>query len=408
MPTHSTICLPTPPHLPTQRIRGAYGNLEYPAQNDFSFNNIMHRQIDGVAMGSPLGPCLANIFVGFYESKLFQTTDKPPMYYRYVDDTFVIFHDEKHCDSFLSKLNSLHPALQFTHEKECNLTLPFLDVLVGKTESEFFTAVYRKPTFTGQYLRWNSFSPQKRKLNLILTLTHRALKICSPDKLQPELDKITSILRANGYPDDVIKSAIAKKLKQFQEPITSGPEKCPVYLRLQWLGSISTKFEKQVKAAVSNCFFAVEPRIIFETKELVPATKKDVLLAHQQSNVIYEYSCHCDGRYVGRTSQRLLDRINQHIPKSIRNANSILKRSLPSRACKSSTPNPTQTCDSAIGLHLLLNASCAKHYHQDRFRLLARGRSSFHLSVLESIFIKTSSPDLCRQKEFVYSLKIYR
>ena len=98
----------------------------------------------------------------------------------------------------------------------------------------------------------------------------------------------------------------------------------------------------------------------------------------------------------------------QHIPKSIRNANSILKRSLPSRACKSSTPNPTQTCDSAIGLHLLLNASCAKHYHQDRFRILARGRSAFHLSVLESIFIKTSNPDLCRQKEFVYSLKIYR
>ena len=152
----------------------------------------------------------------------------------------------------------------------------------------------------------------------------------------------------------------------------------------------------------------VEPRIIFKTKELVPATKKDVLPAHQQSNVIYEYSCHCDSRYAGRTSQRLLDRINQHIPKSIRNANSILKRSLPSRACKSSTPNPTQTCDSAIGLHLLLNASCAKHYHQDRFRILARGRSFFHLSVLESIFIKTSNPDLCRQKEFVYSLKIYR
>ena len=321
-------------------------------------------------MGSPLGPCLANIFVGFYESKLFQTTDKPPMYYRNVDDTFVIFHDEKHSDSFLSKLNSLHPALQFTHEKECNLTLPFLDVLVGKTESEFFTAVYRKPTFTGQYLRWNSFSPQKRKLKLILTLTHRALKICSPDKLQPELGKITSILLANGYPDDVIKSAIAKKLKQFQEPITSGPEKCPVYLRLQWLESISTKFEKQVKAVVSNCFFVVEPRIIFKTKELVPATKKDVLPAHQQSNVIYEYSCHCDSRYVGRTSQRLLDRINQHIPKSIRNANSILKRSLPSRARKFSTPNPTQTCDSAIGLHFLLNASCAKHYHQDRFRIL--------------------------------------
>ena len=161
-----------------------------------------------------------------------------------------------------------------------------------------------------------------------------------------------------------------------------------------------------MKAVVSNCFFAVEPRIIFKTKELVPATKKDVLPAHQQSNVVYEYSYHCDSRYVGCTSERLLDRINQHILKSIKNANSILKRSLPSRACKSSTL--TQTCDSAIGLHLLLNASCAKHYHQDRFRILARGRSSFHLSILESIFIKTSNPDLCRQKEFVYCLKIYR
>ena len=112
-------------------------------------------------------------------------------------------------------------------------------------------------------------------------------------------------------------------------------------------------------------------------------------------------------KIVRNTHREKMDRINQHIPKSIRNANSILKRSLPSRACKSSTPNPTQTCDSAIGLHLL-NASCAKHYHQDRFRILARGRSAFHLSVLESIFIKTSNPDLCRQKEFVYSLKIYR
>ena len=44
---------------------------------EFSFNDIMHRQIDRVAMGSPLGQALAKIFVGYYESKLFQTTSKP-------------------------------------------------------------------------------------------------------------------------------------------------------------------------------------------------------------------------------------------------------------------------------------------------------------------------------------------
>ena len=54
---------------------------------EFSFNDIKHRQIDGVAMGSTLVPALANIFVGYYESKLFQTTSKPDMYYRYMDES---------------------------------------------------------------------------------------------------------------------------------------------------------------------------------------------------------------------------------------------------------------------------------------------------------------------------------
>ena len=40
------------------------------------------------------------------------------------------------------------------------------------------------------------------------------------------------------------------------------------------------------------------------------------------------------------------------------------------------------------------------------FSILAKGRSPFHLSALEATFIKTSNPILCRQKEFVYNLKI--
>ena len=35
---------------------------------EFCFNNIMNRQNGGVAMGSSLGPKLANIFVGFCEA----------------------------------------------------------------------------------------------------------------------------------------------------------------------------------------------------------------------------------------------------------------------------------------------------------------------------------------------------
>ena len=66
----------------------------------FSFNNTMYKQTDGVALGLPLGPTLANIFVGYYGKKLFSQTQKPPIYLRYVDDTLGIFNHEAEADEF--------------------------------------------------------------------------------------------------------------------------------------------------------------------------------------------------------------------------------------------------------------------------------------------------------------------
>ena len=45
---------------------------------EFSFNNIMYKQTTAVAMGSTLGPALANIFVGFYKEKLFSKYQNLP------------------------------------------------------------------------------------------------------------------------------------------------------------------------------------------------------------------------------------------------------------------------------------------------------------------------------------------
>ena len=198
------------------------------------------------------------------------------------------------------------------------------------------------------------------------------------------------------------------KMKQFHALPKFGPEKCPVYLRLPLLCSVFTRFEKQVKSAVKQCFSAMEPRVVYSTNELLSATNKDVLPALQKSNEIYQFSCHCDSRYVGRTSQRLQDRSKQLVPKSIRSCFFSQKRLLHARRFKSSTQTNTQSLasDSAIGLHLLQNPTCAQHYDDSRFSILAQDRSPFHLSAVEATFIKTSNPALCRKKEIEYSLKI--
>ena len=129
---------------------------------------------------------------------------------------------------------------------------------------------------------------------------------------------------------------------------------------------------------LSNSAFPLWNHVLF-TNELLPATNEDVLPALQKSNVIYQFSCHCDSRYVGRTSQRLQDRIKQHVPKSIRSCSSSQKRLLPARRCKSSTQTTTQSLasDSAIKLHLLQNPTYAQHYDDSRFSILAQGRSPF-------------------------------
>ena len=68
----------------------------------FSFNETMFRQIEGVSMGSPLGPILANIFVGFHERRLFDRFPKPFIYLRCVDDALVSFKSRSDALVFLT------------------------------------------------------------------------------------------------------------------------------------------------------------------------------------------------------------------------------------------------------------------------------------------------------------------
>ena len=120
---------------------------------------------------------------------------------------------------------------------------------------------------------------------------------------------------------------------------------------------------------------------------MLSSAKKDSIPTTQKSYAVFEFSCRCEARYVGRTTQRLADRIKQHVPTSIRKKSSIV-REQPPHMCKNT--NSKTVCESAKG-HLITNPECAKTHTDDNSRIIGQARSSFYLSVLESVYIKTQN-----------------
>ena len=80
----------------------------------------MYKQIDGVAMCSPLGPLLANTVTCSIEEKLAHKNKLPDFYKGYIDDIFALVPDPAAATDFLSVLNGAHSAIQFTMETVAN------------------------------------------------------------------------------------------------------------------------------------------------------------------------------------------------------------------------------------------------------------------------------------------------
>ena len=125
----------------------------------FIFNGQLYKQVDGVAMGSPLGP-LAIAFLVHFEKNWLQNcpSDLKPHYYRqYINDIFVLFTSLKHLEAFRNFLNGRHAIMSFTIEREKQNRISFLDIAIIRKNKTFTTSVYLKPTFSGVYTHFDSF-----------------------------------------------------------------------------------------------------------------------------------------------------------------------------------------------------------------------------------------------------------
>lgn len=351
----------------------------------FIFNGKAYIQTDGMAMGSPLGPTFANIFMCALEERMLDEcplAHLPLFYSRYVDDTFLLFRGKHEADVFLEYANELHPNIKFTIEYENNDKLPFLDILVSRSEDHFSTTVFRKKTFTGLGTNFYSHCYFNFKLNAISTLFHRAFSLTSDwEKFHNEVNYLHKYFKDNGYPSKLF----YKHLFKFMNNIFIPKFKTPTVPKLPFYASVPLIHNKYFYDELYRIINKHLPAVNLKLIPVNPLTigshfvLKERLNPLMTSGVVYLFNCpRCDlGRYVGCTRRLLKVRVDCHRGVSYRTGERLT--------------NPEYSC---IREHA---KKCKHAVKYEDFKIIGRATNDHKLSILESLFIKQMVPQLNSQ-----------
>ena len=341
-------------------------------------------QVDGIAMGSPLAPALANMFMGFHEEKWLSSTEgkKVRFYKRYVDDVFCLVDDEIQADSFLQFLNIQHTNIKFTTEKENDKALPFLDIFIQNTELGIITSVYKKPTNSGLLTNFDSFVCFKYKIGLIKTLFDRIFKINNKWKgFNENLCEMKETLQKNNFPSKLIDENVktAYNNKMLNKTISKNDESR--FFKLSYIGSFSRYAEKRIKLLIDKyCKKGTSIKLAFTSFKISQYFQiKDKRLKYLDSFVIYKFTCRCKSKYVGFTTRHLKERIDEHLKKDKKSH--ILK-------------------------HLESSIECKEEASENSFKVIDRANSELDLKMKEAMWIQWISPELNVQKLNSTSLTI--
>ena len=241
------------------------------SQCSFMFDDKLYQKIDGVSMGGPLAPSMANAFLAHLENNLLNDNTHlsciPKLFLRYVDDCFALFDNEDDAILFLNVLNSLHSSINFTLEKG-NDCMPFLDVAVKISGDSFVTSIYRKSTHTGVFLNFLASAPTAWKKGLIMCLLHRTKLICSNVTLfNAEVDNLRKMFISNSYPvsffNNVLSNFIDNRNRTLSENSNTDDQPSVIF-SVPYFGKCSRDFANDISKLISRKF-DVKVRIVYST-----------------------------------------------------------------------------------------------------------------------------------------------
>ena len=210
--------------------------------NCFSFAGSYYKQINGVAMGTKMGPSYANLFVGYIEHKFFNQYNgpKPELYRRYIDDCVgATSSTREELNQFITAVNSFHPALKYTWEisdtslafldiklsiegnclctsvhlalkytwEISDTSLAFLDIKLSIEGNGLCTSVHYKPTDSHSYLLHSSSHPSHVKNSIPYSQLLRLRRLCSEDSdFFLKSEEMCHFFDKRGYPASVVQA----------------------------------------------------------------------------------------------------------------------------------------------------------------------------------------------------------
>ena len=287
----------------------------------FLFQGKYYQQAQGAAMGSPISPLIANIFMEEFEVKPSSPSPTPSLWLRFVDDIFVI-NKAEHSQDLLQHINNQDPHIQFTVEPTQQGSLPFLDTLVTiQPDNTLSTSVYRKPTHTDQYLHWDSNHHITVKQSVFNTLAHRAKTVSSTqDLLDKELSHIKTALHHCQFPAWALnqwehkfnhpnQASSTNNTTTNNNPANNNNYKTTIVV--PYIPNTADKFKKLCKRRGIQVHFKGT-----NTLRTTLGNPKDKDPKVNQTGIIYQYQCphiNCSSSYIGESGRSLGERVKEHL-----------------------------------------------------------------------------------------------
>ena len=288
-----------------------------------------------------------------------------------------MFNDERKADKFFQYINSQHPSIKFTCEKEVDGKLPFLDVLLTLSESlKFETRVYHKKTYTGLLTNYFSFTPSSYKIGLIRSLIDRIYKINNSwHGFHLDCKEFKHTMQKNSFPKTIVEKVMKQYLDSKFEPPTNTTNITPRYYKLPFIGRYSSVTQQRLNKIVNKyCKEGVSIKLVFTPFKIGSLFSLKCAVPYDlKSYVVYKFSCAgCNACYIGETTRHIATRIHEHL-------------------------NTDKTSQVYKHLHSHSSIDCKSKCNSDCFTLLDSASTRYQLKIKESMHIEWEKPSLNKQ-----------